>query len=487
MSEPLLHLRHRECEPHRLRDRIHIPRVHPYRPTQRRGAPNELGDDDQALLLLPEPLPANRVFIRHQIHPVPHRIHNTALTNRVIRDLLVSRDCPINKYDWFIPRAPIPLIDPPRNRSDLLLHFLNIPSSAPRRVRNLNQNHLPSQYRTLFQQLPHRKELQADPFKQIHVIHTQKNGFSHKPLPNLPNQISRIGPRHHRFQLPHMNPNGKNLDPDRPPIVLQPHIPPLRLIIKPKHPTTTRKELLPDGDRAVDLGGGEGGVEEEPEADAVRALAEERREEHQVIIMGPDPVFIGIKNLRHLISEGLVRGDVRAPLRLLEPGPAPGRREGEHVMQERPQVVLAEAVVVGVVGLGGEEDGDTSVILQKTLRDLVLLGWIHLRLETTDVDDLGFGGEAVPQLEDERVVVPLEVPIAGIRSRGPEGELVGDDDPPLRRGGGGGISAVGFRIGGDDAGDGHDSGDVVGGPAWIGEVFAARCEVEEVHARSRRH
>lgn len=150
--------------------------------------------------------------------------------------------------------------------------------------------------------------------------------------------------------------------------------------------------------------------------------------------MNPHIILIWIHHFHDLISENLVGGDVSQPLRLVESRPAPAGGEGKHVVEERPEVILAEPMIETRLNIGGEERRDAPELLEEQLGDLLLLPQFNIGFQRADVDDLNVGREAGSELEVERVMVEFEAPVPGggvpMRS---DGELVGDDDPPLQR------------------------------------------------------
>lgn len=98
-------------------------------------------------------------------------------------------------------------------------------------------------------------------------------------------------------------------------------------------------------------------------------------------------------------------------------------------MEERPERLFTEAVVEPVGEVLGEEGRDAAEPLEEGLRDVVLLGGRHVGAEGAHVEDLHVFGEAVAEVEEERVLVPGEPPPAAV---GPalaaHGERVGDND-----------------------------------------------------------
>lgn len=120
------------------------------------------------------------------------------------------------------------------------------------------------------------------------------------------------------------------------------------------------EEVVADGDGAEDLGGGEGGVEEEAEAGAGVPAAEIGREGEEVVVVGPDVTAVGVaggvEGFRDSLGEETVGGEVRPPESGVKEGGTAAERQ--QAVEERPEVVLAEAVVEFLMEIGGDEDGD---------------------------------------------------------------------------------------------------------------------------------
>lgn len=86
-------------------------------------------------------------------------------------------------------------------------------------------------------------------------------------------------------------------------------------------------------------------MEEKSKLDAVEAFAEECRKDHKVVVVHPDEVVVGVDNFEDLVGEDLVGGDVGLPQGAVEAA-AKVRGEGQHVVEEGPQLLLAETMVV---------------------------------------------------------------------------------------------------------------------------------------------
>ena len=189
------------------------------------------------------------------------------------------------------------------------------------------------------------------------------------------------------------------------------------------------EDLVADGQAAVELRGRERAVQEESDAEAVESAAEERGEREEVVVVDPDVVVVGVEDLDDALREELVGEDVGLPVGAVEAAAVLGG-EGEHVVEERPEGLLAESVVEALAEVLGEEGRDAAEPFEEGLRDVVLFRGRHVGAEGADVEDLHVVGEAVAEVEEERVLVPGEGPAAASvgAALAADRERVGDDD-----------------------------------------------------------
>lgn len=134
-------------------------------------------------------------------------------------------------------------------------------------------------------------------------------------------------------------------------------------------------------------------MEEKSELYAGEAFAEEGGEGEEVVIMCPDEILFGREDFRDAIGEELVGGEIGEPEATIEAKACERcRREGEKVVEKRPKIVFAEAVVESLVEIRGEEDRDAVEFLGEALGDGILVGGIDIGAESADVDDVNGGG-----------------------------------------------------------------------------------------------
>ncbi|CAA6671491.1 unnamed protein product [Spirodela intermedia] len=337
----LLPLVHRHRLVHGLRRRLYVPWVYPDRPAQGRGAPDELRHHQHALprrlRLRPwNSLPADDVLVRCQVHPVPHGGDDDALRDGVEGDLLAEGDDPVDVHHRLVVVPPVGAVDPLAALLDLRLNLIEVSSPS------LGGQHVLE-----------GQQLQIYALEDVHVVHTEQHRPPLELLAELRHPPLHVGELHHRLELPHVDTHRHDLDAHSPPKVFQADVAPLRLVLQTQHAAAAGEEvpgvvegveadqvrieqrlqdLLADGERPVDLGGGEGTVQEETHPEAVKPAPEEGGHHHQMVVVDPDVVVLGVDHLDHLLGEDLVGAAAMVG------------GEGEHVVEERPQFLLAEPV-----------------------------------------------------------------------------------------------------------------------------------------------
>lgn len=152
-------------------------------------------------------------------------------------------------------------------------------------------------------------------------------------------------------------------------------------------------------------------------------------QEHEVVVVAPDHIpFLVV--LVHNVGKHLVGSLVRVELRLEVPGGGqPVLLRQAQVVEERPQDVVAVAVVVLVHDLLVEEDRNAPLLGERSgerpLADLV--GDVHARPSYplgVDILDTEEGA-------DEAAGADLEGPLVLAAAVGGDGQAVGDDEQAL--------------------------------------------------------
>ncbi len=131
-------------------------------------------------------------------------------------------------------------------------------------------------------------------------------------------------------------------------------------------------------------------MEEESYARIRETLAEQPRDEHQLVVVHPDGVAVLI-GLRDNVGEFLVDAPVRLPA---------GRIDGhaiDLVMEQRPQHAVGKAVVIPIDFVGREENRLDALIAQLALQAFAL-GGVGLRHVPRPAKPQRFG-LAVPSAE----------------------------------------------------------------------------------------
>lgn len=91
--------------------------------------------------------------------------------------------------------------------------------------------------------------------------------------------------------------------------------------------------------------------------------------------MNPNVVFIWVYDLHDFVGEGFVGGDVGEPVGPVEPRVL-GGGHGKHVVEQRPEIVLAETVVELVLDVVRQESRDAIEFLEEVSGDVVLVGGV---------------------------------------------------------------------------------------------------------------
>lgn len=200
-------------------------------------------------------------------------------------------------------------------------------------------------------------------------------------------------------------------------------------------------------------------MEEKSELDAGGSPAEKSREGEKVVIVDPHKILIRIEKLDEALGEEFGGGKVRKPEGAIKREAAEGGGgKREEVVEERPEVVLAETMVEALVEVRWEEDGETSKSGIELSGEVGMVGWVDGRGERANANDVSFRGESGAELEGEGVAIRGEGEAGGGGGvwHGPEGEAVRDDDAAFAGWGGGegGRLVVVGRVGHEESGRG---------------------------------
>ena len=190
------------------------------------------------------------------------------------------------------------------------------------------------------------------------------------------------------------------------------------------------QNLLPLGKRTEDLGRREGRVQEQPYLDLVGPLPQQGGQDQQVVVVDPDVVLLRPEELHELVHKDPVGLHVCRPLVLLEPSRG-CRGERQEVVQQGPQRLLAELVVVPLLQVVAQEDRHVAKVLHERARDRILVFRRDLLGEATHVDHVEFLLEplARARLDQQGVLVHLEVPPGAVLFlRHGKGQLHRHDD-----------------------------------------------------------
>jgi hypothetical protein len=107
------------------------------------------------------------------------------------------------------------------------------------------------------------------------------------------------------------------------------------------------QHVLPAGKGAEHFGRGKRDMEEEPDARVREPLAQIARQEHELVVVHPDPVA-GTVDLEDLLGEPAVHRGIRLPVLGMQ------RHEAREVVKDRPDEAVGEAVIVAADLVGAE-------------------------------------------------------------------------------------------------------------------------------------
>mmetsp|Transcript_10630 Transcript_10630/g.40034 ORF Transcript_10630/g.40034 Transcript_10630/m.40034 type:complete len:233 (+) Transcript_10630:2455-3153(+) len=148
------------------------------------------------------------------------------------------------------------------------------------------------------------------------------------------------------------------------------------------------QQRLPHGQDAVHLGRRPGRVQEPRDPAPLVAGSQLPRQLHQMVIVHPD-VVVPLVDVHHNLGELLIRLLVGRPKAWVELLLARAFVHGQrHIVEKRPEHVVAESVVELCCQLIGDEDGHTFVFLPQSFLDLVLLVLWNFAPEPSDPDEL---------------------------------------------------------------------------------------------------
>lgn len=272
-------------------------------------------------------------------------------------------------------RPPFRRSDPPPLRPPHLhrrQHLAQLRRGRPGGRQQLHQHRAAAQLRPGGQQRLERPQFQLQPFEHVQIVSPHEHNLARELGHQLAPPPHRLRPAGEApAQAGGVDAGGADLDHDLAAVVVNPQRPPPRLVRQAEHAGAAGEEVagvvegveadhvavqgcaqqrLSGGERAEHLGRGEGAVEEEGEAQGVEPFAQEGGEEPEVVVVHPDVVLLGGDHLHQHVPERFVRGQVGTPQGPVEAASG-GRAEGQQVVQQGPQRLLAEPVVELVLQL----------------------------------------------------------------------------------------------------------------------------------------
>mmetsp|Transcript_18044 Transcript_18044/g.44695 ORF Transcript_18044/g.44695 Transcript_18044/m.44695 type:complete len:239 (-) Transcript_18044:93-809(-) len=106
-----------------------------------------------------------------------------------------------------------------------------------------------------------------------------------------------------------------------------------------------------------------------------------------MVVVHPYEVPIHVQHLHHLVRETFVGGQVPLPVDFAVPT-LRRRRHGQDVVHERPQELLAEALIVLVFQFGAQKHGNAVESRGEVRGDRILLEKLHLRAQAPEEEHL---------------------------------------------------------------------------------------------------
>jgi hypothetical protein len=210
----------------------------------------------------------------------------------------------------------------------------------PRRIRDLHERQLAHQLWMVRQHALKRLQLELDTLEHVQVVHTQQNRPAFQLREQLAAPPPKLGPLPPRKQPLRIHPSRHDLHAYLPSIIVDADRTTRRLVRQAQHARAARQEvarivervetdqvgiqqraqqLLPTRKRAEQLRRGKGGVQEKAEAHFVKALAEERGQDEQVVVVHPNKVVVGDGLVDDGFAKRLVCLYVRLPQGWIEP------------------------------------------------------------------------------------------------------------------------------------------------------------------------
>ncbi|WVZ78137.1 hypothetical protein U9M48_025898 [Paspalum notatum var. saurae] len=462
---------------HGVGDAVQVPRVHADRAAQRRRAPGELRQHDGAALpRAGELLAAHRVEVGDPVEPVAEGAHHAAVGGGVVGHLLAQRHGPVDEDHG----AREPLVDAVPDPLRLVGDGVGVAAAAARRVVDLHQHHLAAQVPVLLQHPLQGQQLEAHALGAVDVVDADQERAAAVRVGDLLGLGGGLRRRQRGPDPAHVEADGEDLDQDGAAVVVDAHVAAaagdhaqearaageeVARVVEGVEADEVRAEEAPeevvaDGDGAEDLAGGEGRVEEEADAGARALAAQEGGQHPEVVVVDDDEVAVVRvrgEHLEHAVREPPVGGEERPVLTGVEAqiGGGVARRVRQQVVQPRPEVALAEAVVEVGVEVGVEVNGEAREVAEEVVVELVggRNGGSDGGRQGADERDVR-GGEAARELERERVGVQGEgeAERRGWVRRRAEREPVGRHDAARASGDGrrrlwlrGGVSGSGTR------------------------------------------
>ncbi|OIQ76345.1 hypothetical protein GALL_419760 [mine drainage metagenome] len=372
----------------RVLETVDVVRVHQDRAGELVRGAGELAQHQRAALVRP----GGDVLLGDQVHAVAQRRDEHDVGREVERGHLLGRVGVVHVVDGRLPEPPELAVDAPDQQLDVLTELLVRADVLPARARHLDERDPGHRETAVPEQLAERLDPVADALGVVEPVDAEQQHVRVAELAaDLPGALLHARRPRERVELLRVDRDRKGGGPDVPGrragcdtvavrwlrvgdgVVLgdRDHLAPGGQVgeasdgpdevlgatgaLEPDQvgAEQTVDDLAPPRHLAEDLDGRERDVQEEPDPQVRASRPQHRRHELELVVVDPDDGALGGVR-RGRVGEGLVDPAVRVP-----PLPVEGRR-CDHVVVERPQGVVREALVVLLDLDGGQGDRDQS-------------------------------------------------------------------------------------------------------------------------------
>ncbi len=360
--------RHRERAVERRRGLLDVVGVDEERLRQLGRGARELGKHEHAVAVRPR----RHELLRDEVHPVAQRRDEDRVRGAVEGDELRLREGSVEVVDRGPARRGELALQPADHRLDLVTELAVGADVLARGDGHLHEPHLPAQLRVVHEERLERREPAGDPLRVVEPVDPEQELGAVEPVVLRARHDG--GRLRHAREPPRVDAHREDAEPYAATVPGDP----VHLRSRGEQAEHGRREvaherggveadeigaehsleeLLALRQQAEDLGGGERDVEEEPDPRVGDQLAQEGREEHELVVVDPDEVARPVL-LRDELREPLVDRGVRVVVADLLGEPR------DRVVEERPEDRVRVPLVVPGNLLGAERYRDEPKVVE---------------------------------------------------------------------------------------------------------------------------